>query len=191
MPTESHTAEIEGQPLSLFWRAGSGPPLLLLHGLLGGAFCWRLNLDALSRRRTIFAVNLPGLGACDAPRDLDCSMTAQAQRVLFAIRAAKAGKRGCSRILLGWRDCNVCCGREPAACVPWCWQRRSIPGQTLARDGYASSRDDLGSALLRMAWPVSRPLHRVAVERMYGDPTRFPSGTTEGYSSWHAPGKGK
>jgi pimeloyl-ACP methyl ester carboxylesterase len=41
----------------------------------------------------------------------------------------------------------------------------------------------LGSALLRMAWPVSRPLHRIAVERMYGDMKRIPSGTIEGYSS--------
>jgi len=41
----------------------------------------------------------------------------------------------------------------------------------------------LGAALLRMAWPVSRPLHRIAVERMYGDPLRVPAGTIEGYSA--------
>jgi pimeloyl-ACP methyl ester carboxylesterase len=41
----------------------------------------------------------------------------------------------------------------------------------------------LGGTLLRIAWPVSRPLHRIAVERMYGDLRRIPAGTIEGYSS--------
>src|SRR6478609_6833758 len=88
MPAERNTAEIEGQPLH-YLRAGSGPSLLLLHGLLGGSFCWRLNVDALSHGHTIIAVDLPGLGACDAPRDLDCSMVAQAQRVLSLLEQLK------------------------------------------------------------------------------------------------------
>jgi pimeloyl-ACP methyl ester carboxylesterase len=41
----------------------------------------------------------------------------------------------------------------------------------------------MGSTMLRVAWPVSRPLHRIALERMYGDRSRVPSGTIEGYSS--------
>jgi hypothetical protein len=35
---EKLTAEIAGDRISYF-RAGAGPPLLLLHGLLGGSFC--------------------------------------------------------------------------------------------------------------------------------------------------------
>ena len=41
----------------------------------------------------------------------------------------------------------------------------------------------MGAAFLRMVWPVSRPLHRIAVVRMYGDPRRLPPGTVEGYRS--------
>jgi pimeloyl-ACP methyl ester carboxylesterase len=41
----------------------------------------------------------------------------------------------------------------------------------------------LGKTLLRLALPVSRPLHRTAIQRMYGDPSRVPPGTLEGYSS--------
>lgn len=37
--------------------------------------------------------------------------------------------------------------------------------------------------LLRVAWPVSRPLYRIALARMYGDPRRLPAGTVEGYRS--------
>ena len=54
-------------------------------------------------------------------------------------------------------------------CVPWCWLRRSIPGQLWARTDKVLKRRT-GEALLRMVWPFSRPLYRTALARMYGDP---------------------
>jgi pimeloyl-ACP methyl ester carboxylesterase len=51
----------------------------------------------------------------------------------------------------------------------------------LRRIRFLNSR--LGGTLLRMAWPVSRSLHRTALKRMYGDPGRVSVGTIEGYSS--------
>jgi pimeloyl-ACP methyl ester carboxylesterase len=181
MPTERNTAEIDGQPLH-YLRAGSGPPLLLLHGLLGGAFCWRLNVDAFSRRRTIFALDLPGLGACDAPRHLDCSMGAQAQRVLSLLEKLKlenvdvvgSSWGGAIAMFVAAQSRRVRSLVLAAPVNPW-----SDFGAGRIR--FLQGR--LGAALLRMAWPVSRPLHRIAVERMYGDPRRVPAGTIEGYSS--------
>jgi pimeloyl-ACP methyl ester carboxylesterase len=181
VPIERNTAEIDGQPLH-YLRAGSGPPLLLLHGLLGGAFCWRLNVDALSRRHTIFAVDLPGLGACDAPRHLDCSMTAQAQRVLLLLEQLKlenvdvlgSSWGGAIAMFVAARSRRVRSLVLAAPVNPW-----SDFGSGRIR--FLQGR--LGAALLRMVWPVSRPLHRIAVERMYGDPRRVPAGTLEGYSS--------
>ena len=41
----------------------------------------------------------------------------------------------------------------------------------------------LGSTLLRLALPVSRPAHLTALQRMYGDARRIPPGTVQGYSS--------
>jgi len=181
MPTERITAKIDGQPVH-YLRAGSGPPLLLLHGLLGGAFCWRLNMDALSRRHTILAVDLPGLGACDAPRDLDCSMTAQAQRVLSLLAQLKlenvdvvgSSWGGAIAMFLAAQSRRVRSMVLAAPVNPW-----SDLG--LGRIRFLKGR--LGGTLLQIAWPVSRPLHRIAVERMYGDPRRVPAGTIEGYSS--------
>jgi pimeloyl-ACP methyl ester carboxylesterase len=181
MPIERSTGEIKGQPLH-YLRAGSGPPLLLLHGLLGGAFCWRLNLDALSRQHTVLAVDLPGLGACDAPRELDCSMQAQAQRVLSLLAQLKlenvdvvgSSWGGAIAMLVAAKSHRVRSLVLAAPVNPW-----SDFGAGRIR--FLKGR--LGGALLRIAWPVSRPLHRIAVERMYGDPRRIPPGTLEGYSS--------
>jgi pimeloyl-ACP methyl ester carboxylesterase len=48
----------------LAWlQAGSGPPLLLLHGYAGDAQWWRRNLRALARARTVYALDVPGFGA--------------------------------------------------------------------------------------------------------------------------------
>src|SRR5438270_1373880 len=80
MEIEKLTAEIDGQQIH-YSRAGTGRPLVLLHGLLGGSFCWRRNMEAFSRQHTVFAVDLPGHGESDAPRHLDCSMATQADRV--------------------------------------------------------------------------------------------------------------
>src|SRR5262249_7047155 len=39
-----------------------------------------------------------------------------------------------------------------------------------------------GGALLRLGLPFSRPLHHLELKRLYGDPSRIPPGTLEGYS---------
>src|SRR6478672_5782534 len=98
MQIEKLTAEIAGDRISYF-RAGAGPPLLLLHGLLGGSFCWRRNMEALSQCHTVFALDLPGHGENDALRHVDCSMSAQAARILFLmdrLRLQEVDVVGCS-----------------------------------------------------------------------------------------------
>jgi pimeloyl-ACP methyl ester carboxylesterase len=53
---------------SLVWRAwGSGPPVLLAHGGHGAWSHWIRNIDALARERTVWALDLPGLGESALP----------------------------------------------------------------------------------------------------------------------------
>ncbi len=48
-------------------QAGTGPPLLLLHGYAGSAHWWVRNIAALARTHTVFALDLPGFGASRMP----------------------------------------------------------------------------------------------------------------------------
>ena len=48
-------------------QAGSGPPLLLLHGYAGSARCWVRNLAPLAYTHTVYALDLPGFGASRMP----------------------------------------------------------------------------------------------------------------------------
>lgn len=50
-------------------QRGTGPKLLLIHGLGGSWQSWTTILDALSAHRTVIAIDLPGHGATSADAD--------------------------------------------------------------------------------------------------------------------------
>jgi len=64
-------------PALSFTVAGSGPPVLILHGLFGSTVNWRRIADALCRRWQVFSVDLPNHG--DSPWTDDMSYPAQAE----------------------------------------------------------------------------------------------------------------
>jgi pimeloyl-ACP methyl ester carboxylesterase len=64
------TVEVDGLRIA-YERAGSGPPLVLLHGFVGdGPTTWAPQLDALSETYTVVAWDAPGAGgSADPPED--------------------------------------------------------------------------------------------------------------------------
>jgi len=46
---------------------GSGPPLLLVHGLMTSSYSWRYVIEPLGFRFTVYAPDLPGSGRTDKP----------------------------------------------------------------------------------------------------------------------------
>ena len=65
-----------------YLRAGSGPALVLVHGLLGYSFSWRYTMPALAPYATVYAPDMLGAGFSDRPRGIDHSMRGTARRVL-------------------------------------------------------------------------------------------------------------
>jgi pimeloyl-ACP methyl ester carboxylesterase len=178
---QQHRAEINGQQLK-YLQAGSGPPVLLVHGLLGGSFCWRFNIPAFARNRTVLALDLPGFGESDAPRHLDCSMPAQTERLAHLldhlafnqVDIVGSSWGGAVAILLAACSSRVRSLVLAAPVNPW-----SASGARRVRflSGWA------GGTLLRLMMPALQPLHPLALRRMYGDPARIPAATLEGYSA--------
>lgn len=69
-----------------FVRAGTGPPLLLLHGVGNSAQTWAGVLDRLSGSHTVIAPDLLGHGASDKPRgDYSIAGYANGMRDLLAV----------------------------------------------------------------------------------------------------------
>jgi 2-hydroxymuconate-semialdehyde hydrolase len=72
--------EVDGVHLH-YVEAGNGPPLLLLHGLNGSTFSFRLLMPCLTPHFRTIALDLMGFGYSDRPQHRDYSLGAQARLV--------------------------------------------------------------------------------------------------------------
>jgi pimeloyl-ACP methyl ester carboxylesterase len=164
---------------------GSGPPILLLHGLLGFSFSWRRNLEALSRVGTLYAIDGLCAGYSDHPCPMDCGMTAQAERILKLMdvlgieSAAIVGNShgGAIAMMVAALSAQQGRGRVNRLLLvdpvhPWAeyeWQQQLLidcpPALTL-----------FGPALLK-----SKILQTIFLRRLYGDPRKVTADTIEGY----------
>src|SRR5258707_3940098 len=79
---EDHWITLDGARMR-YLRSGSGPALLLLHGLLGYSFSWRYTIPVLAKQATVHAVDMLGVGFSDRPANLDCCLHAAAERLLL------------------------------------------------------------------------------------------------------------
>ena len=61
---EHQKITLHGHSIS-YVQKGSGPVLLLIHGMAGALDTWRAVIDPLSRHATVLAVDLPGHGSSD------------------------------------------------------------------------------------------------------------------------------
>jgi pimeloyl-ACP methyl ester carboxylesterase len=164
--------------------AGSGPPLILLHGLLGYSFSWRFTIPALARHATIYAPDMLGAGFSDRPSELDCTFRGVARRVLaFAdtlgissydlLGTSHGGAVAMTAAALDAGQARIKSLILVAAVNPW-----SSHGKRLTRflSGELESRLFLGIV------PRAKFAHNCVLRRLYGDPNRIPPGTLEGYS---------
>src|SRR5271156_4437807 len=65
-----------------YLRAGSGPALILLHGLMGYSFSWRYTMPALAPYATVYAPDMMGAGFSDRAGGIDHSMRGTAKLLL-------------------------------------------------------------------------------------------------------------
>lgn len=61
-----HSRRVQGTRV-VFYDRGSGPPLVLIHGMFGDHLDWEAVLEPLSREHRIIAPDLPGFGDSEKP----------------------------------------------------------------------------------------------------------------------------
>jgi pimeloyl-ACP methyl ester carboxylesterase len=179
--------EMEGCRMR-YLRAGSGPPLILLHGLLGYSFSWRFTIPALAPYATVCAPDLLGAGFSDRALTLDHSMRATAKRVVrFAERLNLSSvdllgtSHGGGVALMAadellTSDSKVRMNRLVlvAPVNPF-----SAHGSWLA----PFFGTPLGATLFRLTIPRMTFLFPYWHGRMYGNRERIPPGTFDGYTA--------
>jgi pimeloyl-ACP methyl ester carboxylesterase len=180
---EERWATIDGARMR-YLCAGSGPPIILLHGLLGYSFSWRFTIPVLARQATVYAPDMLGAGFSDRPSDLDCTFEGIARRVLaFAdqvgirsfhlLGTSHGGAVAMTAAALAAGQNRVRTLILVAPVNPW-----SSHGKRLTRflSGELVSRLFLGIV------PRAKFAHSCVLRRLYGDPVRISPGTLEGYS---------
>lgn len=166
-------------------KVGSGPPLLLIHGLAGYSFSWRFNLPTFAETFTCYAVDLVGMGDSERPSGIDVSPRALAEGLL-AFLVSQDGAP--------WSVIGSSHGGAVALWMTKLAQLRGIrigrlvlvaPINPWSRHGRwlaPLAANPVFEAIAR-ALPFSYvPVRRLTFRRMYGDPRRITPDTLAGYS---------
>lgn len=177
--------ELDGARMR-YLRAGSGPALILMHGLLGYSFSWRFTMPALAAYATVYAPDALGAGFSDRPPGIDHSMRGAALRLLRFISGLGVSEFD----LLGTSHGGAVAMMAAAECV----ERQSrlqlrrlilvAPVNPYSAHGrwmapfFGSPQ---GAALFRMTFSRMNFLYPYWHARMYGDRSKIPAGTLEGY----------
>jgi pimeloyl-ACP methyl ester carboxylesterase len=180
-----------------YLKAGSGPALILIHGLMGYSFSWRFTIPALTPHATVYAIDNLGAGLSTASDEMDCTVRATAERVLqfadalglknFDVLGTSHG--GGVAIMVA----AACAERSAERSTERSWERNdsrlqrlvlvapvnpwSPHGKRLAR--FVGS--DFGSMLFRNTIGCWRSLDHLWLRRMFGDGSRIPPDSIEGY----------
>jgi pimeloyl-ACP methyl ester carboxylesterase len=183
MALKTHPRSSESEQPLHYLQSGSGPPLLLIHGLLGASFCWRWNVPALAQRFTTLAVDLPGFGQSRPLPDANCGMESQAMRLLSWLEGLGLERVDVVASSWGGAVALFLAALSPRTVRSLVLAAPVNPWSEFGLERVRFFSRGVGAALLRLGMPFSRPLHLTALQRMYGDPRRIAAGTLENYSS--------
>jgi len=183
---EERCVQVDGARMR-YLQAGSGSPLVLLHGLMGYSFSWRFNLPVLSKYATVYAPDLIGAGFSDRPAQLDCRLCAIADRVLQFLKAVEITDFD----LLGTSHGGAVAMMAAALCqAPSALRLRRLilvapvnPWSPHGRRLAPFLGSPFGSMLFLRSIPHLHWTFPHWLARLYGDPKRIPQGTLEGYKA--------
>lgn len=164
-----------------YLRAGSGPPLVLVHGLMGHSFSWRHAMPVFSQNFSVYAVDLLGAGYSDRPV-IDQTLRANAERLLRFLD--EIGARSC--ILLGSSRGGGVVMRA-AALAPERVERMVLVSPINPWSPHGRRIAPLLSHTWIAPWfsnvaPRVKVLHGLMLRRLYGNPNQIAPGTIEGYA---------
>src|SRR5277367_7032816 len=140
---EERTVSVNGAAVHLM-VAGSGQPLLLLHGLIGSAQTWRQNISFLAREATVYAIDLFNMGKSERVPGLDAGLQATADRIAALMDALDLPKADIAAHSHGGAVAMMLAARHQnrvrrlilfAPANPFCKSRSLVIGFFLTRPG--------------------------------------------------------
>lgn len=178
--------EVDGGRMR-YLRAGAGPALILVHGLLGYSFSWRYVMPELAAYATVYAPDMLGAGFSDRAPGIDYSMRAVARRLVQFVE--KLEIPSATFDLLGTSHGGGVAMMAAAACLGE--SRVKVRNLVLVAPVNPYSAHGkrmapffgrpLGAALFRGTVARMPFLFRYGHRRLYANRKAIPPGTLEGY----------
>ena len=185
---EKHWVEVEGRRMHCL-KAGSGPELILLHGLLGTASTWEPVIPGLAAESTIYAVDALGIGESERVPGIDATLEAQACRI---VKFMDASTIRCADFLAtshGGAVALTLAARFPTRVRNLLLHAPANPFSHLADPLVRFYLTGLGTWFAHRVAGLPEPMQALALGRMYGDPTQLRDGSLGKYiNSLRVPG---
>jgi pimeloyl-ACP methyl ester carboxylesterase len=177
---ESGFVEVGGGS-ARFVRAGQGPPLLLIHGIVGAAENWRLNIPALAEHAAVYALDLLGMGQSDRIRGLPAGLEQTARRVLATMDALGIVRADLAAASHGGTVAMMLAALAPERVRSLVLFAPANPYRTKADWMVRAYASPVGGAVGRLAPRLPRWVQQIALARMFGDQARIPKGCLDPY----------
>jgi pimeloyl-ACP methyl ester carboxylesterase len=183
---EQYWVPVEGHQMHCL-KAGVGPDLILLHGLLGTASTWEPIIPGLAEESTIHALDALGIGESERVAGIDARLEAQADRITQFMDAS------------GIPDADFLATSHGGAVALALAAKHPTRVKRLVLHAPANPYSQLGDPLIRFylsglgRWFAHRiaslPESMQALGRMYGDPNQVRDGALGKYiGSLRVPG---
>ncbi len=178
---EESTVLVDGMHL-FYCKAGRGPALVLVHGLVGSSQNWDQNIQFLARFRTVYALDLANMGHSDRVAGIDPGLEAAADRLAAAMDALGVRRADIAGHSHGGAISMMLAARHPAKVRRLVLFAPANPFCDFCRPLIRFYQTRIGVAFAYLVPRLPRALHKTALSRMYGDPKRVHEGALEGYT---------
>ncbi|HZD44852.1 MAG TPA: alpha/beta hydrolase [Acidobacteriaceae bacterium] len=168
---------------------GSGPSLLLLHGLLGTADAWGPATQRLAANSTVYAPDALGIGGSDRVPKLDVGLSATAGRLIELMDAKGIGQADIVGTSHGGSVALMLAALYPERVRSLVLHAPANPFSDVADPLIRFYRTALGRWFAGRLPTVPAGVQSLALGRMYGDASRVRNGSLERYiASLRVPG---
>jgi pimeloyl-ACP methyl ester carboxylesterase len=185
---EKYWLPLDGHQLH-YLKAGMGPELILLHGLLGTASNWALSLPALASQSTVYALDALGIGESERVPGIDPTLEAQADRVVRFMDEADLRTADFLATSHGGAVALMLAAKYPGRVRNLLLHAPANPFSHINDPLIHFYLSSLGTWFAHRIATLPEHMQSLALGRMYGDPHRLREGSLAKYmGSLRVPG---
>jgi pimeloyl-ACP methyl ester carboxylesterase len=185
---EAHWVQVDGHRMHCL-KAGLGPDLILVHGLLGTASAWDPAIPRLAEESTVYAVDAMGIGESDRVPGMDATLEAQAARLVVFMDQSGIRSADFLATSHGGAVALTLAARYPGRVKNLLLHAPANPYSQLGDPLINFYLSGLGTWFAHRIAILPEPMQALALGRMYGDPNQLRDGSLAKYiGSLRVPG---